>query len=283
MCARTHGRCTARQGSGTPGNHVVVRGVGSPPRGGRELSPGSVRVIPMPRRSIRCMHSGRFFYQCRGRHKVRTTEVVPTEREVLRLEVTTCEGVHLSVYTMDEADVRLQSLVSKRGSTFTLLAHQHVAARAVAGVPAPWPFEGGPTMPGRPLTRGLILADEMGLGKTVSVLSGLIARATFDQGPVLIIGPSWAVIEQWVEHAQRSGYPPQSIHLYRGGARAQQLDSLGVLNPERSSCVRLVFTEIGTASSPTSTALSIALSHKARSYPPHLCHQCRAARPGGSS
>ena len=105
-----------------------------------------------------------------------------------------------SVAASDDRDVWLQTRLAQLGSTFTLLPHQPVAVRAVAGVDRAW--SGEPTA--SPRTHGLILADDMGAGKTVSVLSGLLLRDTITQGPHLVIGPNWAVIDQWREHAERS-------------------------------------------------------------------------------
>ena len=77
-----------------------------------------------------------------------------------------------SVAASDDRDVWLQTRLAQLGSTFTLLPHQPVAVRAVAGVDRAW--SGEPTA--SPRTHGLILADDMGAGKTVSVLSGLLLR-----------------------------------------------------------------------------------------------------------
>ena len=78
----------------------------------------------------------------------------------------------------------LQHLLTQAGSQFTLLPHQHaVTSPRVAGVPSSRPFENNNFAVDEPPTRGLILADEMGLGKTVSVLSGVLARRKFDDGP----------------------------------------------------------------------------------------------------
>ena len=128
-------------------------------------------------------------------------------------------------------DVRLQAFLRAQKSVFTLLPHQPAAARAVAGVPSSWPLlgqESSGATPQEPPTHGLILADEMGLGKTVSVLSGIIARRSFDDGPVLIIGPSWSVIDQWYDHALRGGFTSEQIFLYKGASRGASLRTLNL-------------------------------------------------------
>ena len=63
----------------------------------------------------------------------------------------------------------------------------------------------------------------MGLGKTVSVISGILLRESFDSGPALVIGPSWSVCRQWVEHARRSGFAEAEILEYKGADRQPKL------------------------------------------------------------
>ena len=121
---------------------------------------------------------------------------------------------------------------------FKLLKHQPIAVRCVAGVPQDWCGEGDPAVAP---TKGYILADDMGAGKTVSVLCGLLLRESLVDGPSLIIGPNWAVIEQWREHAARCGINEAEILIHKGSGRRERLAK--ALQPGRRDKLRLVLTD----------------------------------------
>ena len=141
----------------------------------------------------------------------------------------------------DHSDKALQKLLFDAGFQFTLLQHQFLAVRKVAGVPPSFPYHKGsavayPTLPtyeqcinglddpahkSELKTRGVLLADEMGLGKTVEAIAGVILRNSLASAKKqklrasVIVSPNDAVMLQWRDTLILNGVSKENIFKFQ--------------------------------------------------------------------
>ena len=139
-------------------------------------------------------------------------------------------------------DRALQKLLFNANFQFTLLPHQFIAVRKIAGLPPTFPLHQGSkverwgnarmeqAVQGLDLpentcsTKGFCLCDGMGLGKTVQAVAGAIlanqvaAALGESKLPCIIVSPNDAVQEQWIETLDKNGVSLEKkiVHFVKG-------------------------------------------------------------------
>eukprot|EP00977_Amphora_coffeiformis_P000601 scaffold134_cov94-Amphora_coffeaeformis.AAC.7 len=150
------------------------------------------------------------------------------------------------------ADRALQKILFDTGYfRMTLLEHQFMAVRKVAGVPENYPMHENSAIEYADAAsisqsllnwpkvdiraRGVLIADEMGLGKTIEAIAGMVLRNALSLArghigrPSIVVGPNDSVLRQWRDAFARNGFPKERLHLFRAGHGNIDLHSSGVV------------------------------------------------------
>jgi len=125
--------------------------------------------------------------------------------------------------------VPLQRLLWALGCRWTAHAHQIEAVRFCAGVPPGWPTHYPPEEEEEEEEalgegRGVVLGDDMGLGKTFSAIGAIVvreflaARRGEDLAALstVVVAPTEAVLSQWRDSLQQSGFGEGEVLVYTG-------------------------------------------------------------------